>query len=55
MGSSILAFATNIKRIMLLPNERLWCSGNGMDLKCKGYGIDSRVRYQRKMDHVIVE
>ena len=36
---------------MRLPNKHLWCSANGMDLKCKGHGIDSRLRYQSKMNH----
>ena len=54
MGS-IPVFVTKVKWIMLLLDAHLWCSGNGMDLKCKGHGIGSRLHYQSKTNHAFVE
>ena len=54
MGS-IPAFPTKVKWIMPLLNKHLWCSGNGMDLKYKGHGVDSRLRYQSTMNFAFAE
>ena len=54
MGS-ISVFATKVTWIMLLLNAHPWRSGNGMDLKCKGQGIGSRLRYQSTMNYAFAE